>query len=109
MTEALDPSDEQWLVLDLLMRARQKGVHRINRKELLYSAAIPQGVAVRLTWAMLSMPSKLVTWHGQHDVEITAEGIRAYNLRFGKKSQDATPSRIADTVICLPGPGGYTN
>lgn len=55
-------SDEQWCVLDLLMRARQKGVRRLNRQEALNSSQIPQGAAVKLTWAALTMPKDLMIW-----------------------------------------------
>jgi hypothetical protein len=34
-------SDEQWCVLDLLMRARQKGVQRLSRAEVLHSETMP--------------------------------------------------------------------
>lgn len=95
-------SDEQWCVLDLLMRARQKGVDRISRTDLLNSPNIPQGAAMRLTWAALTMPSDLVAWHGEQEFGITPAGVSLYNLRFGKGQAPATPSHIADAVICLP-------
>lgn len=90
-------SDEQWCVLDLLMRAREKGVHRLNRMEVL-SSPLPQGAAIELTWAALTMPSDLITWCGKHDFSITDAGVSLYNLRF----DNPTPSAIADTVIMLP-------
>jgi hypothetical protein len=93
-------SDAQWCVLDLLMRARQKGVDRLNRMEVLESS-LPTAAAMKLTWAALSMPVGLVTWIGKHDFAITEEGISVYELRFGSK---AVPSKAADVVICLPGP-----
>ena len=97
-------SDEQWLILDLLMRARQKGVHRLSRMELLSAAQVPQDVRMRLTWAALTMPKDLVEWVGQHDFSITDCGVATYDFRFGKK-----PTDIADSVISLPGPEHYTN
>ena len=100
-------SDEQWCFLDLLMRARVKGVHRLNRLELLNTQSIPQMAAVRLTWAALTMPKELVTMHGQHDFSLTDEGASLYNLRFGKKDEPAQPTNMADVVICLPGPERY--
>ncbi|MGJ5163215.1 hypothetical protein [Bradyrhizobium sp. HKCCYLR1051] len=99
-------SDEQWLVLDLLMRARQKGVQRLNRMEVLHNNALSQGVSLKLTWAALTMPEKLLTWHGQHDFSITDAGVQLYNLRFGNGS-DPEPTKVADAVICLPGPEHY--
>lgn len=96
-------SDEQWCVLDLLMRARQKGVDRLSRREVLASASLPQGVALKLTWAALTMPSELLTWYGQHDFAITDAGAQLYNLRFGN-GKNPEPTRVADAVICLPGP-----
>ena len=94
-------------MLDLLMRARQKGIQRISRTELLHSHALPQSVLVKLTWAALTMPEDLVTWHGQHDIAITEKGVAHYNFRFGKGTAPAQPTEIADSVICLPGPDHY--
>lgn len=96
-------SAEQWCVLDLLMRAKQRGVDRISRSELLHAPKLPQVAAVRLTFAALTMPGDLMEWHnGERDFSITAAGISLYNLRFGKGQAPATPSHIADVVICLP-------
>lgn len=91
-------SDAQWCVLDLLMRARQKGVHRLNRMEIL-SAGLPTEAAVKLTFAALTVPSDLVKWVGAHDFAITEEGISLYRLRFGAR---AKPTAMADQVIALP-------
>lgn len=102
-------SDEQWCFLDLLMRARQRGVDRLNRLELLNSTSIPQGAALKLTWAALTMPSDIVRMIGQHDFQITDAGASLYNLRFGKGAQPATPTEIADHVIYLPGPTDSRN
>lgn len=102
----MDLSDEQWLVLDLLMRARQKGVYRLNRMEILHNKTLPHGASLKLTFAALTMPSELLTWHGQHDFSITDAGARLYNLRFGNGS-NPTPTKMADSVICLPGPDHY--
>lgn len=99
-------SDEQWCVLDLLMRGRQKGVHRLSRMELLHNTALPQGASLKLTWAALTMPKELLTWHGQHDFSITDAGVQLYNLRFGNGS-NPIPTEVADVVICLPGPEHY--
>lgn len=82
------------------MRARQKGVKYLNRLEVLSSKSIPQGVALRLTWGALTLPTELVTWKGQHDFCITDEGVSLYNLRFGLKS---TPTTLADAVIAPSG------
>ncbi|WP_354265379.1 hypothetical protein [Bradyrhizobium sp. JR18.2] len=95
-------------MLDLLMRARQKGVHRLNRMEVLHNATLPQNASVKLTWAALTMPKELVTWHGQHDFSITEAGAQLYNTRFGHGS-NPTPTKVADAVICLPGPEHYVN
>lgn len=104
MTESArsELSDEQWCVLDLLMRAKQTGVQRLSRMEILGSQSIPQGAAVKLTWAALTMPSDLLTWHGQHDFSITEKGAAIYNFRFSKSLSPAEPTRVADAVILLP-------
>jgi hypothetical protein len=99
-------SDEQWLVLDLLMRARKRGVDRINRIELLNSS-LPQQAKLKLTFAALTMPNDLVVWQGQHDFAVTEDGVALFNLRFGKGNDTAVPTAIADHVICLPGPEHY--
>jgi hypothetical protein len=100
-------SDEQWCLLDLLMRARQKGISRLSRMEVLHSPGLPQGVSVKLAWAALTMPSDLMAWHGQHDFSITERGAAIFNFRFGKGTEPAVPTQIADVVICLPGPEHY--
>ena len=102
-------SDEQWCFLDLLMRSRQKGINKINRLELLHSQSLPQHAALKLTFAALTMPRELVTMIGQHDFSITESGVSLYNLRFGSAAKPATPTHIADNVICLPGPEYYQN
>jgi hypothetical protein len=91
-------SDEQWCLLDLLMRAREKGLNSVSRIELLHSA-LPQEVAIKLVWAALTLPKELLEWENVHNMVITEEGVSLYNLRFGK------PTEVADWgVICLPGP-----
>lgn len=103
----IELSDEQWCVLDLLMRARQRGVHRLSRMELLHNTTLPKAVSLPLTWAALTMPSDIVTWHGQHDFSITEKGVAFFNFRFSKGKQPAAPTEVADVVICLPGPEAY--
>ena len=92
-------TDEQWCFLDLLMRAKQRGIDRLNRMEILHNETLPQGVSLKLTWAALTMPSDLVKTIGQHDFQITDAGASLYRLRFG---QDVKPTPMADHVICLP-------
>jgi hypothetical protein len=101
MTE-FNLNDAQWCVLDMLMRAREKGVHVLNRMELLSSPSIPQGAAMKLTFAALTIPGELVEWQGKHDFSITEAGVSLYNLRFGTGASPATPTDVADNVICLP-------
>lgn len=101
-------SDEQWCVLDLLMRARQKGVTLLNRRELM-SSQLPDMAKVKLVWAALSMPEDLVSWVAQHDFAITEAGATVYNFRFGRGTNAANPTHVADAIICLPGPEHYAN
>lgn len=89
-------SDIQWCALDLLMRAKQKGASRINRHELLYSSPVPDGVKIKLVWALLTMPHQLVKIHGEHDFEITTKGEQLFNMMFNK------PTKAADVIIALP-------
>jgi len=96
-------SDEQWCVLDLLMRARQKGINEISRRELLANTTLPQVATVKLTWAALTMPKDIMQWNGDHHFSITEAGAQLYNLRFGNGS-NPRPTEIADAVIYLPGP-----
>jgi len=98
-------SDEQWLVLDLLLRAKERGISRLTKEELLSSSKLPQAVAIRLVWAALTMPANLIVWHG-NEFSITDSGLSAFKLRFGQKIK---PTEIADAVICLPGPDHYRN
>jgi hypothetical protein len=93
-------SDYQWLVLDLLMRAREKGITSISRLEILNSSSIPKSVSIKLVWSALTMPSNLIVICN-HDFSITETGIAIFEQRFKK------PTDIADSVICLPGPEHY--
>lgn len=99
MAQFDDLSDEQWCFLDLLMRAKERGVDRLSRMEILHSSSLPQAAAMKLTWAGLTMPDGLVTMIGQHDFQITDAGVSLYRLRFG---QEVKPTEVADAVICLP-------
>ena len=92
-------SDEQWCFLDLLMRAKERGIDRLNRMEVLHSPSLPQGAAIKLVWAALTIPKELVTMIGKHDFQITDAGASLYRLMFGQK---VTPTQVADHVICLP-------
>lgn len=98
-TTILSLSDAQWCVLDLLLRAEQKGVSRLNRAELLANAAVPEHARVALTWAALTMPETLLQWHGTQEFAITEAGRSALHLKFGASAQ---PTGVGDRIICLP-------
>lgn len=103
MTLPLQLTDEQWCFLDLLIRAKQKGVHLVNRNELLNSPSLPDAAKVRLVWAGLMLANtELVTMQGQHNFKITEAGVRAFNTKFGKGEEAAKPTAVADVVIALP-------
>lgn len=108
MSERDDLTDVQWCVMDLLMRARKMGVARVSRMELLNSPSIPDAAKVKLVFAALTIPSHLVTMHGQHDFELTGEGVALYNLRWGNGS-NPQPTNIADAIIYLPDQSGASN
>jgi hypothetical protein len=93
---AANLSDEQWCVLDLLMRAKQRGVNRINRHELLGSPSIPDMAKVKLVFAALTMPKEYVQMYGQHDFELTSAGEALHRSLFNK------PTPMADSIIALP-------
>lgn len=97
MTAPAELTDIQWCVLDLLLRAKNKGVPRVNRMELLRSSSVLDGVKVKLVFAALGMCNgDYVELHGQHDFEITAAGEQLFLARFAK------PTSVADVVIALP-------
>lgn len=102
-------TDEQWCFLDLLMRARAKGMLKLNRLEILGNAVLPVDVVIRLVFAALTMPEELVLIENKHDFSITSAGASLYNLRFSKLREEVLADAVADTVICLPGPGAYLN
>jgi len=92
-----DLTDAQWCVLDLLLRAKRRGVSQVNRHELLHTAAIPDAVKLQLVFAALTLASgDYVALRGQHDFEITPAGETLFNAKFGQ------PSNAADIVIALP-------
>jgi hypothetical protein len=100
--KAYDLSDAQWCFLDLLLRAKKRGIPVLSRMEILHSPTLPQGAAMKLVWGALTIPAELVKHTPPHDFEITEAGASLYNLRFGTKDKAAQPSQIADGVICLP-------
>lgn len=95
-------SDAQWCFLDILVRARRRGITRVHRHEILNSA-LPDAAKVQLVFGgLLIANGDLVAMHGAHEFEITEQGLRAYNTRFGKGEAAAQPSHVADLVIALP-------
>jgi hypothetical protein len=97
-----DLSDSQWCFLDILVRARRRGITRVHRHEILNSG-LPDTAKVQLVFGgLLIANSDLVAMHGAHEFEITERGLRAYNTRFGKGEAAARPSHVADLVIPLP-------
>lgn len=94
-------TDAQWCVLDLLMRARQRGVVEINRMELLTSASLSDEAKIKLVFAALTIPTELVEIRNQHNFRITEAGVQLYNTRFGH-GRNPEPTRVADAIIYLP-------
>lgn len=92
-------SDSHWCILDLLMRAKQRGVTRISKTELLYNESVPVGLRVRLAWDAMTMDQSLVSWHGQ-EFSITERGEKLFNAMFKK------PSTVSDVIIALPDQSG---
>lgn len=93
---ARDLTDAQWCVLDLLLRAKRAGVAFVHRREILFASNLPQMAAMRLTWALLTMPGDLVLVRGEHEFQISPQGEATFEARFGR------PTCIAEAVICLP-------
>lgn len=93
----IELSDIEWCLLDLLLRAKRKGVRRVNRLELLKTGALPDKVKLQLVYtAMVMSNGEYVALHGQHDFEITSKGEQIFLARF------ARPSPAADSIIALP-------
>lgn len=88
-------TDEQWCMLDLLMRARQKGVPAISRREILESD-LPAGVRVRIVFQALLIPLELMEEKPEGFV-ISEAGAEFFNQRF-----PMGPTHIADAIIALP-------
>lgn len=99
MSDPKDLKDIEWIILDLLMRAKQKGVHRLSKTELLYNESIPVNLRVQLAFNAMLIDTSLVSWHGQ-EFAITDLGEEVFVSRFGK------PSKVADVVIALPDRSG---
>lgn len=92
-----DLTDVEWCFLDLLARASEKGMPRVSRKEILYSANLPDRVRVQFVFAALTMSRELIQGHdNDQSFSITDKGIALLKFRFGG------PSEIADTIIYLP-------
>lgn len=96
-------SDAQWCFLDLLARAKSKGVDRVTRAELLATPMLPDSAKIQIVFGgLLLSTGDLVTLHKSDEFEITEAGLRAFNTKFGKGEAAAKPSKIADVVIALP-------
>ncbi|WP_267550290.1 hypothetical protein [Rhizobium rhizogenes] len=94
--------DVQWCVLDILMRAKQKGIIKVNRHEMLYSEGLPAAIRAQLVFnALLMSNGELIRLVGA-DFEITEKGAQTYNLKFGKRGEMPEPTKIGDLVIALP-------
>lgn len=90
-------SDAQWCFLDLLMRAREKGVGRLNRLELFKADNLPEHALLKFVWAGLELANTdFVDMPTEHDFEITDAGVQIFNLRFNRP-----PTKVADHVIAL--------
>lgn len=89
-------TDAHICMLDLLARARERGVAAINRRELLGTSSLPAIGRLRLVFAALTMPNGLVSIANAHDFSITAAGLEVHATLVG------TPSQAADHVIALP-------
>lgn len=97
-----DLTDAQWCFLDLLMRAKDKGVDRINRQELLRADYLPLHLRMKVVWAGLELAStELVNMPTEHDFEITDAGAQLYSLRF----DGAAPTTVADLALALESEG----
>ena len=95
-------SDAQWCFLDILVRAKRRGITRVHRQEIMNSG-LPDAAKVQMIFGgLLIANGDLVAMHGAHEFEITERGLRAYNTRFGKGEAAAQPSHVADLVIALP-------
>lgn len=101
-------TDEQWCLLDLLVKARAAGVAKVHRLEILNSSVLPAAVTMKLVWAALTIPAELLKIDDGHEFSITDAGVQVYNLRFGSAARAAKPSEVANAVICLPGPSHHS-
>jgi len=101
-----DLTDAQWLLLDLLLRAKERGLASINRMELLNAQRLPETARLKLVFGALTMPPGLITITGlgAHEFAITDAGTQLYRTRFGRGTTPPAPTRVADEVIHLPGP-----
>lgn len=95
-------NDIETVVLDILYRAKKDGLAYVHRHEILYSPSIPQSLAVKMTWALLTIKNDYIKIENHHEFSITQAGIDYYNLRFGHGTKMPEPTNIATDVICLP-------
>lgn len=91
-------TDAQWCFLDLLMRAKQRGIGALNRKEILYNNALPQQVACKLVFGGLLMMAEDIVTEGVQGISITPKGEALYKLKFGGSGT----TEMADQTILLP-------
>lgn len=76
--------DQQWLVLELLMRARRRRQLVIDRRDLFDSAEIHHTQAARLVFAAQHMPKALIRWTGENTFTLTDEGVAFCRKTFAK-------------------------
>lgn len=96
-------SDEEWCVLDLLMRSKELDVPFLTRQHILSSEALPDGVKVKLTFKLLTLSGSPWVHHEKagDKFSITEAGAQLYTARFGKACKTLHASPALD-VICLP-------
>ena len=99
-------SDSQLMVLELLVQARKKGVMRLHRHDFLSNQKINDEYKLKLTFAALTMPSELLTWHGHNEFSITDAAFEVYEKGRMKRpirvDEPPHPSKAVVDVICLP-------
>lgn len=71
-------TDEQWLVLDLLVRAERKGVKSISHAGLARAKQLSVEARAKILDGALTMPEGYLTWRGNDEFAIAQAGIQAH-------------------------------
>lgn len=106
-------TDEQFILIEVLMAARKHGVNRMHRQDILSNEKFSMEGRAVLIMAALTMHDYLLTWHTHDEFGLTDACVKMYEITKGKRKIEipdgpTMQQQIAE-VIYLPDRSGQTS